>query len=73
MVKTMKDHKKARLKDYKIKFYNKIYIYIKLILSIITSDKNGKIKNREVHIIQGIISLKSLLFSTKGNNAKRTK
>ena len=42
-------------------------------LSSISGDKKGKMKNKHEYIIQGIITLKSFLFSIKGKKEKNIK
>ena len=71
-VKIKKENKTVLLNNYK-KIYYIICIYINLILSTILGDKNGKMKNKQEHIIQGIIIFKSLLLSIKDNKEKSIK
>ena len=73
MVKIKKYHKKVLLKVYIINLYYINYIYIKLKLSSIFKDKKGKMKNKQEHIIQGIITFKSFLSPIKGKKEKSTK
>ena len=72
MVKIKKENKTVLLNNYK-KIYYIIYIYINLILSTILGDKNGKMKNKQENIIQGIITFKSFLLPIKGTKRKSTK